>query len=239
MFIRNRLLKSGLILFSVALAMVLYFVVGASNKVIEPTVTYHLPEKTGYVEPNTGRIWSPTTSLPTKPDSSTLTTETTDSEAIDNLEECCDDDEDISLALQEYSESDGLTQEEVKLIKRKRELTRRLIELGDKDVELGKLLIESVDNELKAMYSLFALMSPKELEFAKQQALLTHSQHDVDDFFNDVANAESKTIEEIQTIAQDILSFREFYDMVDAQLHDEYEALKIELAEVGLVGGVN
>lgn len=201
---------------------------------------YAMPKRTSDVSLKTGRIYSPSEAY-SKTKAGQPAPEVVESTVTSDatVEACCDEEEEIYAGLESVDKTSEEYQEELRLIKKKRELTARLIELGEREVELSNLLIESVDNELSAMYSLFALMSPLELKIAKQQALAVLPSDEVEDFFNDVENAETRTLDEIDAIAQGILSFREFHDMMDEQLSLEFEELKRQFAEVGITGGVN
>ena len=122
----------------------------------------------------------------------------------------------------------------LKKVDRKRALNRRLIEHADKEIALSKALVKATEDELSAMLSLFALMSPAQLQSAREKALKALPSEDVQEFFGDLANhsAPTKTRDEIMDDLQKVVSFHETYHIAQSQLDEEFEQLKKELAEV-------
>lgn len=222
-----------------SLGMVAYFTIGIKDNNEQPKVTYHMPELssdsqvyTGIPAHNPAGV-SEAYIRQAEPQREQAVRDSFGDDAT-SLDECCDEEvAELDVNSAEYKA-------QLDLIKRKRELSQKLIELGEREIELGELLIESVDNELSAMYSLFALMTPEQLKWAKEQVSKILPREDVEGFFDDVANAEPRTLEQIDKVIEDMLSFREFYNMMDKQLHEEFEVIKQEFADVGLnIGDVN
>lgn len=119
-------------------------------------------------------------------------------------------------------------------VNRKRELSRRLIEYADKEIALADALIKATEDELSGMLSLFALMSPAQLQSVREAALKALPSEDVQEFFEDLANhsAPTKTRDEIMGDLREVVSFHEAYKIAHRQLGEELEQLKKELAEV-------
>ena len=108
-------------------------------------------------------------------------------------------------------------------------LDKRFLENSRKSSALSKAVIASADAELDAMLSLYALMSPEQLEYARQEALKMLPAEKVEAFFDDLANHRTtKTPEQLTKDAQDILKSREAHEIVDREIRVEREQINLE-----------
>lgn len=71
----------------------------------------------------------------------------------------------------------------------------------------------------------WALLSPEQLEFARQEALKTHSVEDVNNFFSELAQYTNITPEEVRRDHETFLNKREAVRIVDRELAVEWEGI--------------
>ena len=117
--------------------------------------------------------------------------------------------------------------------RRKRAYDQRYSEYAEKVKAHTKAFLASADAELETMISVYALMSPEQLEYARQEAFKTLPAEKVEAFFNDLANHRTtKTPEELTKDAQDILKSRKALKIIDAELDVEREQLALEAEEL-------
>ena len=110
--------------------------------------------------------------------------------------------------------------------------SQRLIKLAEKRLAHSQASRKSADEELSAMLSAMALLSPEQLDYARQEILKTDPDADVDAFFNDIANATRKTPEELDKDVKKILSSGNTYDIVGRELDIESAQIDRELEEI-------
>ena len=130
----------------------------------------------------------------------------------------------------------GMTVEEYRehaeLMNRKKELSRRLIEYSKKEIALADALLKSADDELSAMLSVFALLSPEQREIVRQEALKTVPADQVETFFEDLPNhSTTRTPDQITKDAKEIIESRKVRAIIFEQLGVEFEQIKKELRE--------
>ena len=112
------------------------------------------------------------------------------------------------------------------------ELQQRLIEHSKKERAHARAMIKSADDELSVVLSVFALLSPEQLEIARQEALKTVPADQVEKFFEDLANhSTTRTPDQITKDAKAIIESRQVRDIVFEQLGVEFEQIKKELRE--------
>ena len=89
------------------------------------------------------------------------------------------------------------------------------------------------EDESALMLKTWALLSPEQLKFARQEALKTHSAEDVDDFFNELDLSINTTKpERIHRDSQKLLDTHEAYKIVKRELAIEKEAILRERKEL-------
>ena len=87
--------------------------------------------------------------------------------------------------------------------------------------------------KVSLMLASLSLLSPEQLDYARQELLKTHTAAAVDEFFNALAqHANTKTPEQIDRDVQQLLKSRETYKIVKRELAIEREALRWERAEL-------
>ena len=129
----------------------------------------------------------------------------------------------------------GMTYEEADYEWRTRydKLQQRVLEHANKAIALTEARLKSTDDELSAILSVIALLSPEQLEIARQEALKTVPADQVETFFEDLANhSTTKTPDQIAKDAEEIISFREAYKVADRQLRVESRQTDVELREL-------
>ena len=83
----------------------------------------------------------------------------------------------------------------------------------------------SSKEEAALLLKSWALLSPEQLAFARQEALKTHSVEDVDNFFSELAQYTNATPEEIQRDRETFLNKREAVKIVRRELAVEWEGI--------------
>ena len=117
--------------------------------------------------------------------------------------------------------------------RRRDALKKRFLENSRKVRASARATIASADAELEAMLSLFKLMSPEQLEYARQEALKTLPAEKVESFFDDLANhGTTKTPEQLTKDAQDILKSREAQRIIDREIEVESQQIALEEEEL-------
>ena len=87
--------------------------------------------------------------------------------------------------------------------------------------------------EISLMLAALSLLSPEQLDYARQELLKTHTAAEVNDFFNALdQHANTKAPEQIDRDVQQLLKSRETYKIVKRELAIEWEALRQERAEL-------
>ena len=114
---------------------------------------------------------------------------------------------------------------------RRRELYQRRLKNIEKQVALALASTESVDAELQAMLSVFKLMSDEQREYLRQELLKTKPADEVNDFFQDVSRAPTKTVEQLDQDATEFLKSREVYKAARREVAIEREQILMEIKE--------
>ena len=87
--------------------------------------------------------------------------------------------------------------------------------------------------KVSLMLAWLSLLSPEQLDYARQELLKTHTAAKVDEFFNALdQHANTKTPEQIDRDVQKLLKSRETYKIVKRELAIEWETLRRERAEL-------
>ena len=108
-----------------------------------------------------------------------------------------------------------------------------MLEHSKKSGAVARALVKNADEELSLIWSAFKLLSPEQLEIARQEALKTVPADQVETFFEDLANhSTTKTPDQIAKDAEEIISFREAYKVADRQLRVESRQTDVELREL-------
>ena len=89
----------------------------------------------------------------------------------------------------------------------------------------SKAIRANSDEEKALLLKSWALLSPEQLAFARQDALKTHSVEDVDNFFSELAQYTNVTPEEIQRDREIFLNRREANKIVKRELAVEKEGI--------------
>ena len=112
-------------------------------------------------------------------------------------------------------------------------LKKRFLANSERIGALADAAIASAKAELEAILSLFKLMSPEQLEYARQEALKTLPAEKVEAFFDDLANHRTtKTPEQLTKDAQDILKSREIRDIARREIQVESQQIALEREEL-------
>ena len=112
-------------------------------------------------------------------------------------------------------------------------LKKRYLANVDRRIASADATIASGDAELEAILSLFKLMSPEQLEYAREEALKTLPAEKVEAFFDDLANhGTTKAPEQLTKDAQDILKSREARDIVRREIEVEAQHIALEEEEL-------
>ncbi len=112
-------------------------------------------------------------------------------------------------------------------------LKKRYLANVDKLRASARATIASADAELDAMLSLYALMTPEQLEYAREEALKTLPAEKVETFFDALANHRTtKTPEQLTKDAQDILKSREAIRIADREIEVESQQIALEYEEL-------
>ena len=122
----------------------------------------------------------------------------------------------------------GMTPEEAQSrIEKGAALDLKLRAYLDKQDTFTDAVLQTVDDDLSLMLSVFRLLSPEQLEQARVEALKTFPAKEVDTFFDEVANEGiTKTPQEIARDAQHILSSRETQEIVRRNLANEWNEIQ-------------
>lgn len=115
---------------------------------------------------------------------------------------------------------------------RRKALSQRRSKNIKQTVALAELSSKAVDDELATMLSVFRLMSDEQLERMRQDLLKTDPADKINAFFDDLVNASTKTPEQIQRDAEEILKSREAYKAARRELQVEWEQIMLEDAEL-------
>ena len=116
---------------------------------------------------------------------------------------------------------------------RKRELSQMMSEGGKKLLAQVDALLKPKKERLPAILSVFPMLSPEQLKYARENALKTMSAEDVEFLFNALAElSTTKTAEQVAEEVKGIITFREADDIIDWELDvafEQYEQGMIEL----------
>lgn len=115
---------------------------------------------------------------------------------------------------------------------RRKEVRQRRSKNADQRINLALASTKRGDDERAMMLSVFKLMSEDQREQVRQELLETEPADKVNAFFDKVANAPTKTDEQLQKDAKDILKSREAYRAARRELQIEREQIQLELEEL-------
>ena len=112
-------------------------------------------------------------------------------------------------------------------------LKKRYLANVDRLLASADATLASSDAELEVMLSLFKLMSPEQLEYAREEALKTLPAEKVEAFFDDLANhGTTRTPEQLTKDAQDILRSREAHRIIKREIRVESQQIALEEEEL-------
>lgn len=114
---------------------------------------------------------------------------------------------------------------------REKEIFQRWSKNEKQIINLAIAYTEKGDGEFGLILSIYKLMPEEQREQVRQELLQTEPADKVNAFFDNVANAATKTPEQLQRDAQDILKSREAYRTAMRELEIKREQLKLELEE--------
>ena len=104
-------------------------------------------------------------------------------------------------------------------------LHKREMAYYDKSNANAKADSANSKEEAALLLKSWALLSPEQLEFARQEALKTHSVEDVDNFFSELAQYTNITPEEVRRDHETFLNKREAVKIVRRELAVEWEGI--------------
>ena len=104
-------------------------------------------------------------------------------------------------------------------------LHKREMAYYDKFLANTKASTASSKEEAALLLKSWALLSPEQLAFARQEALKTHSVEDVDNFFSELAQYTNITPEEVRRDRETFLNKREAVKIVRRELAIEWEGI--------------
>lgn len=129
----------------------------------------------------------------------------------------------------------GLTYPEAvkKLKTRQKEVNERWYANIDMNILLAESLVASTNEQTDFILSVFKMMTPEQLNHAREEALKTLSVDEVDLFFNDLDNfSNPMTPEEIMEASDTAIIFQEIYDVTDREIAVESEQIKQEKSKL-------
>ena len=129
----------------------------------------------------------------------------------------------------------GMTYEEAITLWRARNdaVTDRMLENGRKQMALADALLDSSKAERSVMLSLFANLTPEQLEYARKVASETQSAEQVNVFIDDIEKfGKVKSLDQLSQEAEDILLSREAWEIADREVSVEWAGIKEERAEL-------
>jgi hypothetical protein len=142
------------------------------------------------------------------------------------------DEVDMSLdqTSQDLSDPDKTHQE---WLRRRAELSQRTIELSKESELLSQAYLDSVDNELSLMNSFLANISDTEREIARQALLRLYPNDtsDLNEFFDEIDNAQNLSPSEISERAKELMTSRETREVMRQQHDARWEQLRAEMDE--------
>ena len=116
---------------------------------------------------------------------------------------------------------------------RKRAYDKRYFKYRDKFSAFIDARLADADAELSITLSVYSMMSPEQLKYAREEALKNMDAEKVEAFFDDLANHRRTTTPEALTQeAQDILKSRESHDLLRRELAVEQQQLALERDEL-------
>lgn len=145
------------------------------------------------------------------------------------------------MTLEEAKEAEYKRRAEtLEAAKKRRQWERRRDALKKRDIENSRKVrasaratLASADAELDAMLSLYALMTPEQLEYVREEALKNMPAEKVEAFFDALANHRTtKTPEQLTKDAQDILKSREAHKIARREIEIESQQIALEYEEL-------
>lgn len=115
---------------------------------------------------------------------------------------------------------------------KRKEIRQQQSKNGEQSRNLAIASTKRGDDELGLILSVYKLMPEEQREQARQKLLQTEPAEKVNAFFDNVANASTKTPDQIQRDAKDILKSREAFRVAYRELQIEREQILLELEEL-------
>lgn len=115
---------------------------------------------------------------------------------------------------------------------RRKKVRQRRSKNDDQTINLAIASTKRGDDKRAMMLSVFKLMPDEQREQVRQELLETEPADKVNAFFDDMANAPTKTDEQLQKEAKDILKSREAFRAAYKELQIEREQIMLELEEL-------
>ncbi len=110
---------------------------------------------------------------------------------------------------------------------RERELSQMLMERTDKRIASARAMLKPKKERLPAILSVFPMLSPEQLKYARENALKTMPAEDVAFLFNALAEiSTTKTAEQVAEEVKGIITYREADDIIDWELDVAFEQIK-------------
>ncbi len=107
-----------------------------------------------------------------------------------------------------------------------RELSKNRREHVKKVLAQADALLKPKKEELPAILSVFPMLSPEQLKYARENALKTMPAEDVEFLFNALAEiSTTKTAEQVAEDVKGIITFQVAYDIIDWELDVEFEQI--------------
>ena len=134
---------------------------------------------------------------------------------------------------EQIRDADDIPEEVKNWLIRKKGLDERETAYYEKSRANTVASLAASEDETALMLKTWALLSPEQLEFARREALKTHSAEDVDDFFNALDRSiNTTTPERVHQNSRKLLNPYEAYKIVKRELAIEKEAILRERKEL-------
>ena len=134
---------------------------------------------------------------------------------------------------EQIRDADDIPEEVKHWLIRKKVLDERETAYYEKSRANTVASLAASEDETALMLKTWALLSPEQLEFARREALKTHSAEDVDDFFDDLERyINTTTPERVHRNSRKLLNPHEAYKIVKRELAIEKEGILRERKEL-------
>lgn len=116
---------------------------------------------------------------------------------------------------------------------RSRELSQMMSEDVKKVLAQADALLKPKKERLPAILSVFPMLSPEQLKYARENALKTMSAEDVEFLFSALAEiSTTKTAEQVAEDVKGIITYRQAYDIINWELDVAFEQYKQGMREL-------